>query len=156
MKPEIYIQPDKKIAFMSEVDTLEGIGRAWDILDEFIKSSKHLITGNAEYLGICHDVPKSEDVSRNEMRYDAVVTVVGEAEATKEIGVRTLSGGKYAVFLHEGPLSQLENTWLSIYTEWLPLSGEKLRDDPPYERYNTCPAETKPANLRTEIHIPLK
>jgi hypothetical protein len=28
MDPEIHFQPDKKIAFVSEADTLKGIGRA--------------------------------------------------------------------------------------------------------------------------------
>ena len=156
MNPEICFQSDKKIAFVREVDTLNGIGRAWDVLDEFINTSKPLITEEAEYLGVCYDMPKRDDVSREEMRYDAAVTVVSQAQATKEVSVGTLSGGKYAVFLHEGPLSELENTWRSIYTEWLPSSGERLRDVPPYERYNTCPAETSPMNLRTAIYIPLE
>jgi AraC family transcriptional regulator len=156
MDPEIHFQPDKKIAFVSEADTLKGIGRAWDILDEFIHTSKHLIAVDAEYLGICHDMPKLDDVPREEMRYDAAVTVVNEAQATGKVNIRVLGGGKNAVFLHEGSLSELENTWQSIYSEWLPSSGERLRDAPPSERYNTCPAETSPADLRTEIYIPLE
>ncbi len=156
MQPEICFQPDKKIAFVREVDTLKGINRAWDTLDMFINSSEPMITENPEYFGICHDMPKSDDASRNEMRYDAVVTVRNEAERTRDVAIRTMAGGKYAVFLHEGPLSELANTWHWIYTEWLPSSHEELRNAPPYERYNTCPAETVPTNLRTEIYIPLK
>ena len=156
MKPEIRFQPDKKIAYVSEADTLEGIGRAWDTLDAFINSSKHLLAEDAEYLGICHDMPKRENVSRDKMKYDAVVTIDGKGQAIEEVNFGVLSGGKYAIFLHEGSLSQLENTWHSIYSKWLPASGEELRGAPPYERYNSCPAKTNPASLRTEIYIPLE
>jgi len=150
------VEPEKRIAYVREADTLAGIGKAWDTLDIFINSSKQLMSKEEEYLGICHDMPKAEDVARDQMRYDAVVTVIGEIQPSKGVSFGTLPGGRYAVFLHEGPLSQLEKTWNAIYTDWLPSSGEKLRNDPPYEKYNTCPAETDPANLRTEIYIPLK
>jgi DNA gyrase inhibitor GyrI len=63
----------------------------------------------------------------------------------------------YAAFLHVGPYENLGETYRAIFAGWLPASGEELRDAPCYEVYlNRDPRRTKPENLRTEIHVPLR
>jgi AraC family transcriptional regulator len=66
-----------------------------------------------------------------------------------------LSAGRYAVFLHTGPYAGLHRTWAAIYGDWLPASGEALRDAPPMELMLNSPQDTPPEALRTEIWIPL-
>jgi len=66
-----------------------------------------------------------------------------------------MAPGRHAVFLHVGPYSGLHAAWDAIYRDWLPASGETLRDDPPLEVMLNHPEHTPPAELRTEIWVPL-
>ena len=57
--------------------------------------------------------------------------------------------------MHRGPYEQFQNTYDAIYGDWLPRSGEQLRDEACFEVYLNAPENTPPADLRTEIWIPL-
>lgn len=66
-----------------------------------------------------------------------------------------LVAGRHAVFSHIGPYTTLHETWRRIYRDWLPDSGETLRDTPPLELVMNSPANTPPEQLHTEIWIPV-
>lgn len=68
---------------------------------------------------------------------------------------QAVSAGRYAVFSHVGPYSGLHQVWAAIYRDWLPASGEKLRDDPPLELMLNSPDNTPQHLLHTEIWLPL-
>src|ERR1700692_679975 len=55
-----------------------------------------------------------------------------------------IASGRYAVFTHIGPYTTLHQTWKSAYRDWLPASGEQLRDEPPLE-VNLNRTETRAA-----------
>lgn len=64
--------------------------------------------------------------------------------------------GRYAVFIHRGPYSELHRTWRGIYRDWLPASGTNLRDAPPMELCLNNPATTPQPDLLTEIWLPVE
>lgn len=66
-----------------------------------------------------------------------------------------LAPGRYAVFTHIGPYDTLHRSWNAIYGDWLPASGQQLRDVPPLEVCITMPDTTPPDRLHTEIWIPV-
>lgn len=68
---------------------------------------------------------------------------------------QAIAPGRHAVFTHIGPYEGLHRTWAAIYRDWLPGSGEELRDDPPLELMRNNPETTAPQALHTEIWIPL-
>lgn len=68
---------------------------------------------------------------------------------------QTLEGGRCAVFIHRGPYDTLHRSWDAIYRDWLPASGEQLRDAPPLELCINTPDAAAPADLITEIWIPV-
>lgn len=68
----------------------------------------------------------------------------------------TIAGGRHAVLVHEGPYSDLENSYKWLFGVWLPGSGEEAADRPCFEAYLNDPRVTAPPDLRTEIHLPLK
>ncbi|MEZ5535972.1 MAG: GyrI-like domain-containing protein [Thiolinea sp.] len=43
-----------------------------------------------------------------------------------------------------------------LYREWLPDSGEELRDFPLFFNYLTLPPETPEHEMMTDIYLPLK
>ncbi len=67
-----------------------------------------------------------------------------------------MAPGRHAVFTHRGPYTTLHRSWTAIYRDWLPTSSETLRDDPPLELCLNTPDTTAPADLLTEIWIPIE
>ncbi len=63
--------------------------------------------------------------------------------------------GKYAVFLHKGPVSEGKKTYTYIFTSWLPASNFQLDDRPHFalmgEKYKNDSADSE-----EEIWIPVK
>jgi AraC family transcriptional regulator len=66
-----------------------------------------------------------------------------------------IASGRYAVFTHVGPYTTLHRTWKAAYRDWLPSSGEQLRDEPPLEVNLNRPEVTPAEELRTEVWLPL-
>jgi AraC family transcriptional regulator len=155
MEPEIRRLEDQKVLFVRRTGNYgQAAAEAWKTL------MKHafwrmMTTRSVKFIGISRDDPKLTEESK--LRYDACMTVKEGVNAKGELGVQTLRGGKYAVFLHEGSYEKFNETYDLIFSEWLPRSGYKLRETPCYELYlNKNPNRTKPENLRTEIHIPIE
>jgi AraC family transcriptional regulator len=69
------------------------------------------------------------DITPEENRYDACITFTGSVKPEGEVGVQTISGGRYAVFLQRA-VQKLRQSLRFIMSEWYPRSGEKLRDLP--------------------------
>lgn len=105
-------------------------------------------------LGISHDDPDVTEGAK--LRFDACVSVAREVEVAGEVARKTIPGGRYAVFLHEGPYEALKKTYDRIFRDWLPGSGQQLREECGFERYLNSPGEVRAEDLRTEIWLPLQ
>ena len=66
-----------------------------------------------------------------------------------------LDGGRYAVLHFKGSYAGLGEAYGYLYGPWLASSQESLRDAPPYEHYLNDPTDTAPAELLTDIYMPL-
>lgn len=132
----------------------ESAKAAFEALMPFAYGQR-VIRDESRVFGICHDDPKVTDGGR--IRYEACLTRDVVVEPTGDIGVKSIEGGRYAVFLHKGPYDSLIETYDGIFGAWLPESGESLREVPSFEEYlNRDPRRTKPENLRTLIYIPVR
>ena len=106
------------------------------------------------FIGLCHDDP---DVTPpGKIRYDACVTVDERFAPTGEIGIQTIAGGPYAVTTHFGPYHELGQTYTKLLGQWLPRSGHELRSSPCFEVYLNDPESTEPAELLTDVYVPLQ
>jgi AraC family transcriptional regulator len=155
MQPDIRTFSDQKVLFVRKTGKYDkAASEAWSTLMKFAYS-RRLMKKDTKAIGISHDDP---DITPEEkIRYDACITINQDVKPEGEVGIQTINGGRYAVFLHKGPYDRLGETYKAIFTQWLPLSGEKLRDVPCFEIYlNRDPRRTKPENLRTEIHVPIE
>jgi AraC family transcriptional regulator len=72
-----------------------------------------------------------------------------KAEPKGEIGVKTIEGGKYAMFLYTGSYEHLNAVYDAVYAKWLPENGYKLRNCHCFEKYLNNPADTLPEKLKT-------
>lgn len=67
-----------------------------------------------------------------------------------------LKGGKFAMFLYRGAYDNLDAVYNTIYSELLPESSLRLRNEHGFEKYLNHPGSTKPEKLKTEIYIPVE
>lgn len=119
----------------------------------YVKERK-LFSAGIEHIGIYHNDPKVTEVEK--LRSDVCLVICKPAEPHGEIGVKDIAGGKYAIFSYQGPYNNLGVVYDTIFSKWLPESGEQLRDQPLFEKYINDPTRTEPAKLKTEIYVPLK
>ena len=154
MKPEIREREDVKVLYVRRVGKYsQSAGEAWPAVCAYA-GPRGLLNERTEFIGISHDDPGI--TPEDKLRYDACVTIQGDAQPEGEVGVQTLAGGKFAVFTHRGPYDGLNNTYQQIYGQWLPESGVQLREQSCFEKYlNDC-TSTPPEDLLTEIFIPIQ
>ena len=67
-----------------------------------------------------------------------------------------IAGGRYAVARHAGSLDTLSQTVWWMFREWLPGSGESLRDDPVFFHYLNFVNDVAEHELLTDIYLPLR
>lgn len=133
----------------SELDFCGTWGRLW----AYVKEQK-LFSAGIEHISIYHDDPKV--TTSEKLRTDVCLVLPKPAEPKGEIGVKEIAGGKYAVFLYQGPYTNLRIVYDTIFAQWLPGSGYELRNAPLFEKYVNDPSRTEEAKLKTEIYIPLQ
>jgi len=133
----------------SELDFPGAFAKLWG----FVKKHK-LFSAGIEHLGIYYHDPKVTESSK--LCSDVCLVVRKAVQPQGEIGVKEVSGGKYAVFSYQGPYSNLGAVYDAIFTEWLPTSGCELRNLPIFEKYCNDPTRTESEKLKTEIYVPLK
>jgi AraC family transcriptional regulator len=154
MKPEIRELQEMKVLFVRKTGPYAEVsGKAWEALMKFAYQHR-LLSPATLCIGIGYDDPSV--TPEEQLRYDACITFTGTVQPEAEVGLQTVAGGRYAVFLHKGAYTGLSETYRSIYAGWLPNSGYTLREVPCFEKYlNRDPRRTKPENLRTEIWLPV-
>ena len=105
--------------------------------------------------GIPHSNP---DTTPPDMfRFD-ICGEVHEPVVPNAYGVRdqVIQGGRYAVVRHIGSTDHIGEAIYPIYRDWLPTSGEELRDQPLFFHYTSVYPETPQDRWQTDIYIPLK
>jgi len=154
MKPKIIERPEKQAIFVRRTGAYKTSAHAaWEAVCRYAQSHG-LFAPGGEFIGISYDDPQI--TAAENLRYDACITVSQVVKPDGEVGVRKIAGGRYAMFLHQGPYENLLGTYQHIFREWFPGSGEELRDEPSFEVYLNSPDDTRPEELKTEIYIPLK
>lgn len=154
LKPEIRVTPEQRVLFVRRTGRYDrAANEAWSELMKFAYS-RRLMDRDTRIIGISHDCP--EITSEDKLRYDACITFKKDVTPEGDVGIQTISEGRYAAFLHKGSYNRMNETYNAILSGWFPESGEKLRDVPCFEVYlNRDPSRTRPENLRTEICMPI-
>lgn len=154
-KPKIREIPEKPVAYIraqgnySKVDYCDCFTALW----HYVKEHK-LFSAGIENIVVYHNDP---DISKaDDLRCDVCLVVPKGPVAAGPVGVKTVGGGRYAVFTYSGPYAGLGGAYRKICREWLPDSGCELRDSPCFEKYLNNPDRVPAGKLKTEIYIPVK
>lgn len=88
----------------------------------------------------------------------AICGEIHEAVAPNAQGVceSSLPAGRCAVVRHVGSPDHIGETIYPIYRDWLPGSGEELRDHPLFFHYLTIYPQTPLEQWQTDIYVPLR
>jgi len=154
-QPKIVEIPDKQVIYIRITGEYgnENFQKTWNELWNFVKTNK-LPTKGIERFGISYDDPKT--TKSENCRYDACLTVDKDIEPKGKVGVKTIKGGKFAVFKYQGNYKNLGEVYDLIFSDWFANSNHELRNIAIIEKKLNNPLQTKPDKLKTEIYIPIK
>ncbi|QFR49634.1 AraC family transcriptional regulator [Sulfurimonas lithotrophica] len=155
LKPKILnIDPIDVLYARKTGDYRTSADEAWNVIVDFAYAND--LSGKVKFrYGIAHDNPAI--VESDKIRYDACLEINDKSiKPNGKIQAKQLSGGKYAVFMHNGSYEQLDKTYKNI-GDWIVDSGVELRDEPQFQKYlDLDPREVEVQDLQTEIYVPIK
>src|SRR5271157_1048627 len=119
------------------------------------KESKLSPVKTSKTYGIAYDNPDTAEPE--DFRFNICGSVTAEVPANPQRVVnKVIPGGRCAVIRHLGSHDRIGESATHLYREWLPGSGEELRDFPLFFHYLNLKSETREHELITDIYLPLK
>jgi len=103
-------------------------------------------------VGVYYDDPSTTKVE--DLRSHAGVIWAG-GDIPEGLEAVALKGGPCAVLHFKGPYAGLAAAYQYLYGAWLSEQQVELRDAPSFEMYLNDPTDTAPADLLTDIYMPL-
>src|ERR1700722_17263251 len=152
---DIRTRPSITVAALDHVGSYQDIGRSFEILYEWF-AAHHSVDPQARVVGIYFDDPAI--VPEAQLRSKACVEISPSDTVALSAPVSRLeiAGGTFAVLTHVGPYTQLHSAYRFLYGEWLPTAPYQATDAPAHEIYLNTPRDTPPAELITEIWLPIQ
>jgi AraC family transcriptional regulator len=146
--------PAMRLAAIRHTGPYGGIGAAFDRARAW-GAARGLLGPETRFFGLFHDDPGSVPAAR--LRADAGFTVGPEAAGEGEVRILEVpASARVAVLRFRGPYAELERAYRWLSGEWLPASGEQPSGRPCLEEYVNDPGRTPPAELLTDIMLPLR
>ena len=142
----------RRVVMVEHMGSYMGIGQKFERLAGIVFSSPEILESPV-MMGVYYSDPSS--TPEKDLKSAACMEIKDGVEAPKGTVIGEIAGGKYAVLTHEGDYTLLSEAYRWLYGTWLPESGVIPREEPPVEIYLNSPTNTKPADLRTKICLPI-
>jgi AraC family transcriptional regulator len=105
--------------------------------------------------GVAYDDPETTEPER--FRFDLCGEVTGAVpENPQGVVDGVIPGGRCARVRHLGSHDRIGDSVYPLYREWLPESGEELRDFPLFFQYLNLMPDVAEHELVTDIYLPLR
>lgn len=122
---------------------------------EWRKQSKYSPVTTSRTFGIAYDDPETAEPER--FRFDICGSVTEEIPPNPQGVVnKIIPAGRCAVVRHLGAHDRLGESAYYLCRQWLPGSGEELRDFPLFFHYLNLLPDTEEHELITDVYLPLK
>lgn len=129
-----------------------------DTVNQFIewrKQSQLSPVASSQTYGIVYDNPDTTEP--DQFRFDLCGSVDSDVpENPQQVKNGEIPGGRCAVLRHNGNIKKIAEKVYYLYGNWLPESGEELRDYPCFFHYLTLPSQVPEDEHVTDIYLPLK
>jgi AraC family transcriptional regulator len=110
---------------------------------------------SSQTYGIAYDDPTTTPAK--DFRFDICGSVFRPVPANRHgVVSKAIPGGRCAVVRHQGSPDHIAGSVYHLYRNWLPHSGEELRDFPVYFHYLNLKSNTPEHELLTDVHLALK
>lgn len=160
-RKETLMTPEIKTIDSIQVAVLEHRGPPESVLStvgrfiEWRKQSVASPVAKAKTFGIPYDDP--EAVEPAAFRFDICGELMGSLDEN-DFGIveKVIPGGRVAVVRHHGSYDTIGVTVREMYSNWLPQSGEELRDFPRFFEYVARMPSVKEHEQVTDVYLPLK
>ncbi|CAB3764271.1 AraC family transcriptional regulator [Paraburkholderia solisilvae] len=149
---EIRDVPAMEVVSIAHVGDYMQIGKAFDALEAWL-AARNLLSADMRMIGIYYDDPGV--VEKAQLRAKAGVLLPRRVDVAAPFDMTPVRGGRYAVLRHKGPYADMHAAYEWLFGEWLVKSGHEPADAPVFEEYLNDPKHTAPAELLTEIYVPL-
>ncbi len=156
MSVEIIMFPTTPVAMLTHHGDPQCINETAAQFIAWRKSSGASPVRSSQTFGVAPHDPASTPAG--DFQYHLCGSVTAPINEDNAFGVvnSTIPGGRCAVLRHHGSHSALTELARSLYSEWLPASGEELRDFPLFFHYHNFVHEVAEHELLTDIYLPLK
>lgn len=145
---------ETKVAALEHRGAHEFINDSIKTFIEWRKENK-LSPKVSETYNIVYDDPETTEPEK--YRFDICASIKAEvAENPQGVITKVIPGGRCALLRHIGSSDNIADSARYLHAEWLPTSGEELRDFPYFfHRVNLFP-DVPEHELITDIYLPLK
>ncbi|WP_150523906.1 AraC family transcriptional regulator [Roseibium sediminis] len=150
---EIRHIPSETLAGIHHTGAYTGISKSFEQLFGYL-AFNDLFEKCGAVKGLYFSDPTS--VAEKDLKSMAGVVVRDEFPFAAPLERHETRGGDYAVLTHKGPYSELASAYQWLYSAWITSSDREPDDAPAMEIYLNNPRDVAPADLLTEICMPLK
>lgn len=147
--------PETKVGALEHRGAPDLINHSLSTFIQWRKESGLSPKKTSRNYGIAYDDPKT--TAPEKFRFDLCGTVEANVpENDQQVITKIIPQGRCAVVRYHGSLDHIGSKVCSLYSDWLPKSGEELRDFPCFFHYlNIFPKVEEHARV-TDIYLPLK
>lgn len=146
---------ETKVAYLRHLGAPSLVNNTVSKFIEWRKESGLSPIKTNKTFGIVYDNP--ETVAPEKFQFDICGAVAKDVPKNPQgILNSTIPAGRCAIVRHTGSLDRVAESIYPLYRDWLPESGEDLRDFPLFFNYLSFFPETPEIELETDIYLPLK
>lgn len=147
--------PETKVAVLAHRGAPEKLNDSAVKFIEWRKQSGFSPVKHSLTFGIAYDDPEVTEPEK--FRFD-ICGEVAEKVPENPQGVKNgvIPGGRCAVVRHLGSHDRIGESVYPLYREWLPQSGETLRDFPLFFNYLNLVPDVAEHELVTDVYLPLR
>lgn len=150
---EIEDHPARRICGVPHRGPYIEVGSAFEAASAII-GARDLFAEVRSMVGLYYDDPAA--VSPPDLRSFAGFELTGETPCPEGMEEVAMPAGPVARLRFRGPYAGLQSGYDHLYGAWLPGSGRDPADAPAFELYHNTPRDVPPAELVTDICVPLR
>ena len=118
-------------------------------------AAQGLVRPDARWMAVYYDDPFAVPEPQLQSRAGLSLPLGHNDPVRPPLESFTLGGGLCAVLRHQGPYSTMRAAYQWLFGQWLVQAGHEAADLPVFEDYLNNPRDTGPADLLTDIYLPL-
>jgi AraC family transcriptional regulator len=155
MTPEIVEFPDTRVAVLEHRGAPALLMKSVQRFIEWRKSTDVSPVKTSQTYGVAYDDP--DNTAPEAFRFDICgSTLVAVPQNEFGVVLKVIPGGRCAVVQHLGSTDAIGKTVMALYRDWLPGSGEELRDYPRFFHYVTRMPQVSEHEQVTDVYLPLR